>query len=65
MSGASRYWPARQPFDDALDARTPRPVVTLAIVALNVGIFMSMVMGAERRGTRRVVLSFGAAAEPR
>jgi rhomboid protease GluP len=45
MSGASHYWPARQPFDDALDARTRRPVVTLAIVALNVGIFMSMVMG--------------------
>ena len=28
ISGASRYWPARQPFDDALDASTPRPVVT-------------------------------------
>ena len=25
MSGASRYWPARQPFDDALDARTAAP----------------------------------------
>jgi membrane associated rhomboid family serine protease len=43
-SGASRYWPARLPFDDALDRRTPRPIVTLTIVAMNVGIFVCMLM---------------------
>ena len=44
-NGASRYLPPRQPFDDALDARTPRPIVTLTIVALNVGIFVCMLFG--------------------
>jgi len=42
--GASRYWPARRPFDDALDARTPRPLVTPSIVALMVGIFVCMLV---------------------
>jgi len=40
--GASRYWPAPTPFDAALTARTPRPVVTFTVLALNVGIYFSM-----------------------
>lgn len=57
--GASRYWPARQPFDAALDARTPHPVVTLAIVALNVGIFLSMVFGAGSLSDPNTILGWG------
>jgi rhomboid protease GluP len=59
MSGASRYWPARQAFDDALDARTARPLVTLAIVALNVGIFMAMVMGSGSLSDPNTIVRWG------
>ena len=57
--GASRYWPARKPFDDALDARTPRPIVTLAIVALNVGIFVSMLFGPGSMADPETIVRWG------
>jgi len=57
--GASRYWPARQPFDDALEARTPRPLATLTIAALNVGIFVCMLMGPGSLSDPETILSWG------
>jgi rhomboid protease GluP len=59
MSGASRYWPARHAFDDALDARTPRPLVTLTIVALNAGIFICMVMGSGSLSDPETIVRWG------
>jgi membrane associated rhomboid family serine protease len=41
--GVTRYWPAPTPFDAALAARTPRPLATFTVLALNVGIFLCMV----------------------
>jgi rhomboid protease GluP len=63
--GASRYWPARKPFDDALDARTPRPIVTLAIVALNVGIFVSMLFGPGSMADPETIVRWGGSIGPR
>ncbi|HEU4936012.1 MAG TPA: rhomboid family intramembrane serine protease [Vicinamibacterales bacterium] len=40
--GVARYWPAPTPFDAALAARMPRPLATLTVLALNVGIFVCM-----------------------
>ena len=40
--GVARYWPPPTPFDAALAARTPRPLATLTVLALNVGIFVCM-----------------------
>jgi rhomboid protease GluP len=57
--GASRHWPARQPFDDALDARTPRPLATLTIAALNVGIFVCMVMSPGSLSDPQTILGWG------
>ncbi len=57
--GASRYWPARRPFDDALDRRTPRPIVTLAIVALNVAIFVSMLMSPGSLADPETIVAWG------
>jgi membrane associated rhomboid family serine protease len=51
--------PARQPFDDALDARTPRPVVTLTIVALNVGIFVCMLFGPGSLANADTIVGWG------
>src|SRR5690349_1527274 len=58
--GASRYWPARRPFDDALDGRTPRPIVTVTIVALNVGILIGMLAGSGSMSDPQTVLGWGA-----
>ena len=59
LGGASQYLPARQPFDDALDARTPRPVVTLTIVALNVGIFVCMLFGPGSLASADTIVGWG------
>lgn len=58
--GASRYWPPRKRFDDALDARTPRPLVTLSIVALNVGMFVCMVMSPGSVSDPETLIGWGA-----
>jgi len=57
--GASRYWPARQPFDDALETRTPRPLATLTIAALNIGIFVCMVMSPGSLSDPETIISWG------
>jgi rhomboid protease GluP len=62
---AARYWPKRLPFDDALDARTPRPLVTLAIVALNVGIFVCMLFTPGALGSPETLMGWGASFGPR
>lgn len=62
---AVRYWPKRLPFDDALDARTPRPVVTLAIVALNVGIFVCMLISPGSFSNPETLVGWGASFGPR
>ena len=56
---ALRYWPARKPFDDALDARTPRPIVTLTVVALNVGIFVCMLFGPGSLSDPETIIGWG------
>ncbi len=58
--GFSRYWPAPTPFDAALDARTPHPVVTASILALNLGIFVCMVFGAGSLADPNTLLGWGA-----
>jgi membrane associated rhomboid family serine protease len=65
FGSASRYWPKRLAFDDALDARTPRPVVTLAIVALNVGIFICMLVTPGALGSQESLLRWGASFGPK
>lgn len=62
---AARYWPKRTAFDEALEARTPKPLVTPAIIALNVGIFVCMLLtpgGVSDQGT---LLRWGASLGPR
>ena len=63
--GASRYWPARTPFDDALDARTPRPLIALSIVALNVGIFISMLFSPGAMSDPETIVRWGGSIGPR
>jgi rhomboid protease GluP len=58
--GFSRYWPAPTPFDAALDARTPRPIVTATILALNVGIFVCMLFGKGSLADPDTLLGWGA-----
>jgi len=62
---AGRYWPKRLPFDDALDARTPKPLVTLAILALNIGIFICMVFAPGPLGDAGTLVGWGASFGPR
>ncbi len=62
---AARYWPKRRPFDDALDARTPRPLVTPAIAALNVGIVVCMIVAPGVLGSQDTLLQWGASVGPR
>ena len=57
--GASRYWPARQPFDAALDARTPRPLVTPTLAALNVGIFVCMLVNPGSLADPETIVGWG------
>src|SRR5262245_42939886 len=65
FGSASRYWPKRPPFDDALDARTPKPVVTLVIVALNVGIFICMLVTPGALGSQETLMNWGGSFGPR
>jgi membrane associated rhomboid family serine protease len=58
--GFSRYWPAPTPFDAALDARTPHPVVTFTVLALNLGIFVCMVFGNGSLADPDTLLGWGA-----
>ena len=62
---AVRYWPKRLPFDDALDARTPRPLVTLAIVAMNVGIFVCMLVSPGSFSNQQTLIGWGGSFGPR
>jgi len=65
LGSAARYWPKRLPFDDALDARTPKPLVTLAIVALNVGMFICMVFTPGPLADQGTLIGWGASFGPR
>jgi len=56
----ARYWPAPTPFDAALAARTPRPLATVTILALNVGIYMCMLTGTGSLSDPETVLGWGA-----
>jgi membrane associated rhomboid family serine protease len=58
--GFSRYWPAPTPFDAALDVRTPHPVVTFTVLALNLGIFVCMVFGNGSLADPDTLLGWGA-----
>jgi len=58
--GVARYWPAPTPFDAALEARTPRPIATFTILALNVGIFLSMATSAGSLSDPETLLGWGA-----
>ncbi len=59
-SVVTRYWPAPTPFDAALAARTPRPLATVTILALNVGIFLSMLAGSGSLSDPATLLGWGA-----
>lgn len=59
-SAVARYWPPPTPFDAALEARTPRPVVTVTILALNVGIFICMLTGSGSISDPETLLKWGA-----
>ncbi len=58
--GVARYWPAPTPFDAALAARTPRPLATFTILALNVGIFVCMATSAGSLSDPETLLGWGA-----
>ncbi|HSC26048.1 MAG TPA: rhomboid family intramembrane serine protease [Vicinamibacterales bacterium] len=78
--GASRYlptavkyakhaaapgYPEPEPFLAALNARTPRALVTPAIVALNVTVFAGMIVGAGSIGDPETLVRWGASFGPR
>jgi rhomboid protease GluP len=65
FGSARRYWPKRLPFDDALDARTPKPVVALAIVALNVGIFICMLVSPGSFSNQETLIGWGSSFGPK
>jgi len=65
FGSAARYWPKPVAFDAALEARTPKPVVTLAIVALNVGIFVCMLFTPGQLGSQETLLGWGGSFGPR
>src|SRR5262245_43662424 len=62
---ALRYWPKRAAFDEALDARTPKPLVTPGIIALNLGIFVCMLLTSGALGDQNTLLRWGASLGPR
>jgi membrane associated rhomboid family serine protease len=64
-SGVARYWPPPTPFDAALEARTPRPLATVTILALNVGVFVCMLIGTGSLSDPETLLSWGASAGTR
>ena len=65
FGSAARYWPKPVAFDAGLEARTPKPVVTLAIVALNVGIFVCMLFTPGQLGSQETLLGWGGSFGPR
>jgi membrane associated rhomboid family serine protease len=56
---AIQYHRERDPFREALDARTPWPVVTLALVALNAGVFIGMLFGAGAMADPATLVAWG------
>ena len=58
--GVARYWPPPTPFDAALAARTPRPLATLTVLALNVGIFVCMLTAPGSLADPATLLGWGA-----
>ena len=56
---AVRYQRERDPFREALYARTKRPIVTLALVALNAGVFIGMVFGAGAMADPATLVAWG------
>lgn len=65
FGSASRYWPKRVSFDDALDARTPKPIVALVIVALNVGIFICMLVSPGSFSNQETLIGWGGSFGPK
>jgi membrane associated rhomboid family serine protease len=57
--------PERGPFGDALRERTPRPLVTPALVVLNIAIFVSMLVGPGALSDPNTVVGWGGNFGPR
>jgi membrane associated rhomboid family serine protease len=57
---AGQHLRERDSFSEALHARTPWPIVTLALVALNAGIFICMLFGAGGLGDPETLVAWGA-----
>ena len=62
---AVRRWREPDPFHDALRARTPWPIVTAALVALNAGIFIGMIFGAGAIADPATLVAWGGNVGPR
>lgn len=56
--------PAWTPFSDALRARTPKVLITPAIVVVNVAVFLGMAMGTGALSDPNTALQWGASAGP-
>src|SRR5687767_14852996 len=63
--GAIQQHRDRSPFREALHARTPWPIVTSALVALNAGVFVAMLLGAGALGDPDTLVAWGASVGPR
>src|SRR5258707_13098723 len=57
--------PERGPFGEALRARTPLAIVTPALVALNVAIFLGMLFGAGALSDPNTLVGWGGSFGPR
>jgi rhomboid protease GluP len=62
---AIQYHRERDPFREALHARTRWPMVTLALVALNAGVFISMLFGAGAIADQGTLVAWGGNVGPR
>ncbi len=56
---AIQYHRERDAFREALDARTPWPIVTMALVALNAGVFIGMVFGTGAMADPATLVAWG------
>ena len=56
---AIQYHRERDEFREALDARTPWPIVTMALVALNAGVFIGMVFGTGAMADPATLVAWG------
>jgi rhomboid protease GluP len=63
--GAIQQHRDRSPFREALHARTPWPIVTPALVALNAGVFVAMLLGTGPLGDPDTLVAWGASVGPR